>query len=67
VLSYIGTVPAARRRGAATEVAVAAMCAAIESGARHLGLQATQEAKALYRRLGFAEVTTYSCYLVRRR
>src|SRR5207248_5894162 len=31
VLSYIGTVPAARRRGAATEVAVAAMCAAIES------------------------------------
>lgn len=63
-LAYIGTIPAARRRGAATEVTVAAMRAAIKDGATRLGLQATPEGKVLYRRLGFAEVTEYPCYLI---
>ncbi len=63
-LAYIGTIPAARRRGAATEVTVAAMRAAIDGGATHLGLQATPEGKVLYERLGFAEVTQYPCYLI---
>ena len=63
-LAYIGTIPAARRRGAATEVTVVAMRAAIKDGATRLGLQATPEGKVLYRRLGFAEVTEYPCYLI---
>ena len=63
-LAYIGTIPAARRRGAATEVTVAAMRAAINRGASRLCLQATPEGKILYQRLGFAEVTEYPCYLV---
>jgi ribosomal protein S18 acetylase RimI-like enzyme len=63
-LSYIGTVPAARRRGVATEVTMAAMRTAIDRGATRLGLQASKEGKGLYQRLGFAAVTEYTCYLV---
>lgn len=63
-LAYIGTIPAARRRGAATAVTVAAMRAAINDGATRLGLQATPEGKALYRRLGFSDATEYPCYLI---
>lgn len=63
-LSYIGTIPTARRRGVATEVTMAAMRAATDGGATRLGLQATQEGKGLYHRLGFAAVTEYTWYLV---
>ncbi len=64
VLTYIGTIPSARRRGAATEVTVVAMRAAVDGGAGKLGLQATSEARSLYQGLGFADVTEYPCYRV---
>ncbi len=64
VLTFIGTIPSARRHGAATAVTLAAMRAAIEGGSRKLGLQATQGARRLYQGLGFADVTEYPCYLV---
>lgn len=64
VLSWIGTIPKARRRGAATLITAAAMQAAVERGASIVALQASEEGVPLYQRLGFQQVTRYGRYLV---
>ncbi len=64
VLSWIGTIPTARRRGVATLITEAAMRTAVECGAGIIALQASAEGEPLYQQLGFQEVTRYGRYLV---
>lgn len=64
VLSWIGTVRRARRRGFGAAVTTAATEVALAHGARVVTLQTTDEGQPLYQRLGFQEVTSYGRYLV---
>jgi ribosomal protein S18 acetylase RimI-like enzyme len=52
-VSFVATVPAARRRGLATNVMQAAMIDAQERGCTTVSLQATDVGERLYERLGF--------------
>ncbi len=57
---WVGTVPAARRRGAATAVTRYVTNAAFEQGATVVTLQATQAGEPVYRRLGYRVVGRYA-------
>ena len=54
---FVNTVPTWRGRGVGRAMTAAALRAAVHSGARHAGLDATKAALGIYRRLGFEVVT----------
>jgi predicted GNAT family acetyltransferase len=55
-VSFVATVPAARRKGLATTVMRAALAHARERGCTSVSLQATQVGERLYARLGFRQL-----------
>jgi len=60
---WVGTVPAARRRGAADAVTRHVTRAAFEQGARMVTLQASAAGEPVYRRMGYREVGRYARFL----
>jgi GNAT superfamily N-acetyltransferase len=55
-VSFVATVPSARRRGLATSVMRAALAGARETGCTTVSLQATEVGERLYARLGFRDL-----------
>lgn len=60
---WVGTLPEARRRGAAEAVTRAVTNAAFDRGARIVTLQASVAGAPLYLRLGYREVVRYARFL----
>jgi predicted acetyltransferase len=60
---WVGTVPSARRRGAAEAVTRFVTQASFEQGACIVTLQASPAGAPLYARLGYAEVGRYARFL----
>ena len=58
----VATLPAARGRGIATAVTLAALREGQAQGARVGVLHPSEMARSVYRRLGFAECCTWDCY-----
>ena len=62
-LYWVGTTPAARRRGAAEAVTRFVTNAAFEQGACIVVLQASEAGARLYARMGYREVGRYARFL----
>jgi GNAT superfamily N-acetyltransferase len=62
-IGYVGTVPAARRRGLGSAMTVACLDAARAEGYRVAILWASPAGLPVYRRLGFAEYCTIGTYI----
>jgi hypothetical protein len=60
---WVGTTPAARRRGLAELCARAAGNAGFDLGARIASLQASKMGEPVYRRMGYVEVTRYPTFV----
>jgi ribosomal protein S18 acetylase RimI-like enzyme len=63
-IGWVGTVPAYRRRGLGAAVTRAAVLAAFDRGAGLAALESSPAAVALYRSLGFREITTYRVWSI---
>ena len=61
---WVGTVPAARRRGLGAAVTLAAITGGMRSGASRAFLQATVTGRELYESIGFTSVTEYGSFVI---
>jgi ribosomal protein S18 acetylase RimI-like enzyme len=64
-IGWVGTVPAYRRRGLGGAVTRAAVLAGFDRGAFLAALESTAAGVALYRSLGFRQITTYRVWSIR--